>query len=142
MMKERIHNLLPISLFAVLLLGFTTSPLNMFNVVVNQTEVVLTWSINDLSEVDKFEIHRKWMNGRFELIEGSVTNIDNNIRRNPPAQFEFKDTQLYKNNSADNVEYVLHIHMTNGSKFEAHRNIQYTTSTVRRTWGSIKSMFQ
>lgn len=114
----------------------------MFNVVVHQTEVVLTWSINDLSEVDKFEVHRKWLNGRFELIENSVIQIDPAIRRNPPAQFEFKDSQLYKNNSADNVEYVLHIHMTNGTKFEAHRHVQYTTSTVRRTWGSIKSMFQ
>jgi hypothetical protein len=127
---------------AILLMGFASSPLNTFSVVVNQSEVVLTWNVNDLSGIEKFEVHRKWRSNSFERIPDADVVVDETLRQNPPSQFEFVDNSLYKTANIEDVEYVLRIRMTNGQSFETHRNVQFTTSAVRRTWGSIKSMFQ
>jgi hypothetical protein len=141
-MKGRTLQYLLPALLAVVLMGFASSPLNTFSVVVNQSEVVLTWNVNDLSGIEKFEVHRKWRNNSFERIADADVVVDETLRQNPPAQFEFIDNSLYKTANIEDVEYVLRIRMTNGQSFETHRNVQFTTSAVRRTWGSIKSMFQ
>jgi len=130
-----------------LLMGFTNSPLSKFNVVVNNADVVLTWSADDLTSVDKFEVYRKWEHNRsgkneFEKLEDSEIQLTRAIRTNPPPYFEYIDNQLFKAETGTDVEYVLYIYMTDGSRHEEHRHVQYTTSAVRRTWGSIKSMFQ
>jgi hypothetical protein len=141
-MKLKIIRFIFPVLLAALLMGFASSPLNTFSVVVNQSEVVLTWNVNDLSGIEKFEVHRKWRSNSFERIPDADVVVDETLRQNPPAQFEFVDNSLYKTANIEDVEYVLRIRMTNGQNFETHRNVQFTTSAVRRTWGSIKSMFQ
>lgn len=130
-----------------LLVGFTGSPLSTFSVTVNNAEVVLNWNVNDLSNVHKFEVYRKWEHNRsgkneFVKLDDSEVIITSAVRRNPPPYFEYIDNQLFKGENGTDVEYVLYIYMTDGTRHESHRHIQYTTSAVRRTWGSIKSMFQ
>ncbi|MCC5927415.1 MAG: hypothetical protein JJU41_12730 [Bacteroidetes bacterium] len=138
-----------IGLIAILLvlMGFSASPLSTFSVMVNNAEVILNWNVNDLSQVQKFEVYRKWEHNRsgkneFVKLDDSELTITAAIRRNPPPYFEYIDNQLFKGENGNDVEYVLYIYMTDGTRYEAHRHVQYTTSAVRRTWGSIKSMFQ
>jgi len=131
----------------LVLMGFSPSPLSTFSVVVSNADVVLNWNVNDLSHVHKFEVYRKWEHNRsgkneFVKLDDSEVEITSAMRRNPPPYFEYTDTQLFKGENGSDVEYVLYIYMTDGTRHEVHRHVQYTTSAVRRTWGSIKSMFQ
>lgn len=139
--------LIGIFVIILVLMGFSTSPINTFSIVVNNAEVVLNWSVIDLSQVHKFEVYRKWEHNRsgkndFVKLDDSEIIVNAAMRRNPPPYFEYIDNQLFKGENGNDVEYVLYIYMTDGTRHEIHRHIQYTTSAVRRTWGSIKSMFQ
>lgn len=139
--------LIGVFVIILVLMGFSTSPINTFSIVVNNAEVVLNWSVSDLSQVHKFEVYRKWEHNRsgkndFVKLDDSEIIVNAAMRRNPPPYFEYIDNQLFKGENGNDVEYVLYIYMTDGTRHEIHRHIQYTTSAVRRTWGSIKSMFQ
>jgi hypothetical protein len=57
--------------------------------------------------------------------------------------YTYTDRNVYKNNTtSEPVIYGLYLNKSGSSKFIAQVDVNYTTTTVRRTWGSIKAMFQ
>jgi hypothetical protein len=57
-------------------------------------------------------------------------------------EYDFVDTQVFKS-SSDKLDYRLDAVYANGVR-EAVRteSVNYTSTAVRRTWGSLKAMFQ
>ena len=56
--------------------------------------------------------------------------------------YRFQDDQLYKS-LQDQVDYRLYAIYLNGDRVRlAEEKVNYTATAIRRTWGSIKAMFQ
>lgn len=148
-MKER-FTYLPILLVSMFLLSATTSlQLTHFSVKpnpLNESEVIVEWSVNNLSDVTRFELHRKIPSraNRYERLFDADITVTADMRSNPPSSFQFTDNTLYKSSTvADEAFYILRVVRQNGQILESpEERVQYTTSATRRTWGSIKSMFQ
>lgn len=57
-------------------------------------------------------------------------------------EYQFNDDQVYKA-ASEQVDYRLEAVFTNGLRQQvAERKVNYTPTAIRRTWGSIKAMFQ
>lgn len=147
-MKERQKLTLLLLAPVIFLMAMTSVQLTHFSVLPNpsnEAEVNLEWSVDDLSKVSKFEIYRKIPsrgNNYDPIYELTVTS---NIRQNPPSRFNHRDNTLYKAATvADEAYYILRVIDMRGTTIyeSSEERVQYTTSATRRTWGSIKSMFQ
>ncbi len=147
-MKERYLVLLLFLMPALFWMGFRSVTLTGFSASVsefNNSEIVVKWSVNTLDDVRSFQVYRRMHNSNdFIRISEADRDIAMSERENPPAEFEFIDRNVYKQNTSDDlVYYRLRIIQRNGSHIDSQPvHVQYTTSAVRRTWGSIKSMFQ
>lgn len=144
-MKERFFKTAAILSLIVVLSAFRSGPVQQFDAVLDheRSVVVLSWSVSSLDQVSYFWVERKLSSQLgFHRMEDSVIRITQNIRNSPPDVFTFTDNTLYKSNLTEDVQYRLVVMMTNNEVHEMDRTIQFTTSAVRRTWGSIKSMFQ
>ncbi len=65
--------------------------------------------------------------------------------RNGPngVEFRFEDRSVYKQDETRAVYYRLVVIQSNGStEIRGPVTVNYTSTAIRRTWGSIKSMFQ
>lgn len=147
-MKERQKHTLLLFATAIFMMAATSLQLTHFSVLpnpANETEVNLEWSVDDLSNVSKFEIYRL-IPSRDRGYEPIYTlAITSNIRQNPPSRFNHRDNTLYKAATvADEAYYILRVIDMRGTTIyeSSEERVQYTTSATRRTWGSIKSMFQ
>ena len=85
---------------------------------------------------------------QFELMRRSPNSNDQFVRvHTAPAhgigqEYDFVDTQVFKSGS-DKLDYRLDAVYGNGVR-EAVRteSVNYTSTAVRKTWGSLKAMFQ
>ena len=59
----------------------------------------------------------------------------------PGKPYRYRDTEVYKN-AADMIDYRLDLVFSDGSRQQKFEQVEYTSTAVRRTWGSIKAMFQ
>jgi hypothetical protein len=147
-MKERQKLILLLLVPAIFFMAMTSLQLTHFSVLpnpANEAEVNLEWSVDDLSKVSKFEIYRKIPSrgNNYEPIYELV--VTSSIRQNPPSRFTHRDNTLYKATTvADEAYYILRVIDMRGTRIyeSSEERVQYTTSATRRTWGSIKSMFQ
>ncbi|NCP84906.1 MAG: hypothetical protein GW823_08425 [Bacteroidetes bacterium] len=136
--------------FLLLLMGFITIVatdvvLVRFNATVQSTgpsEIQLNWVVSQEKDVDFYSVRRKMSHqtdfqelADIQLNEG-VDNLDGRI-------YQYTDKNVFKTTStAEPVIYALYAIEGGSSKFVAQVDVNYTTTTVRRTWGSIKAMFQ
>lgn len=145
-MKAQFRFLTILFVTGLLVTGARTASLNYFAVQLNpanSNEAVLTWKVNNLEEVRRFEVHRKMGNQPYQQLRDATMDITELILRNPTQEFLYNDRNLFKSSeNVEDVEYILRIVQHNGINMDHQRSIQYTTSAARRTWGSIKSMFQ
>ncbi len=134
----------------LLLLGFITIAatdvvLVRFNATVQSSgtsEIQLNWVVSQENDVDFYSVRRKMSHqtdfqelADIQLNEG-VDNLDGRI-------YQYTDKNVFKTTStAEPVIYALYAIEGGSSKFVAQVDVNYTTTTVRRTWGSIKAMFQ
>ena len=96
---------------------------------------MLTWQAEVEEDVRVYEIERKTAYSNFTTIASVPPH---GIRK----QYQHLDDQVYKSNS-EQLSYRLHVVYTNGLREQlADRQINYSPTAVRRTWGSIKAMFQ
>ncbi|MDX1546474.1 MAG: hypothetical protein R3247_05780, partial [Rhodothermales bacterium] len=57
-------------------------------------------------------------------------------------EYRFVDDQVYKS-AAEELDYRLDAVFSNGLRQQvASKKLNYTPTAIRRTWGSIKAMFQ
>lgn len=111
--------------------------LSFFKVDRENNDMVVTWEATAESGVERYELQRKtrYTNNQFVV----VTEVNPHGTR---KTYRLTDDQVYKV-SSEQVDYRLEVVYTNGVREElAMQSINYTPTSVRRTWGSIKAMFQ
>lgn len=97
----------------------------------------ISWTTELEEEVRQFEIMRRTPNSNDQFVKVYTA----------PAQgtgqgYAFLDTQVFKSGS-DKVDYQLEAVYANGVREVVRaESMNYTSTAVRRTWGSLKAMFQ
>ncbi|HAC16678.1 MAG TPA: hypothetical protein DCE78_12160 [Bacteroidetes bacterium] len=105
----------------------------------NLNEIVAKWNVSSLDGIKEFELERKMNSSSWVLIH----KVTENIIASGKKEYEFIDNDVYKNGETQAVaEYRLRVRHSDNTTAEFTSQVSYSTSAVRRTWGSIKSMFQ
>ena len=110
--------------------------LSMFVVDSENSDLLVKWQANVEEDVAHYLIKR-------------LTRLDNDFVEieKMPAQgvnklYVYRDDKIYKT-AAETVEYALFAVDPDGGELSlGTRQTAYTPTAVRRTWGSIKAMFQ
>ncbi|MEM1128162.1 MAG: hypothetical protein AAGI71_16060 [Bacteroidota bacterium] len=134
-------------LVGALLLGCLTlaaasqaARLTYFRVEKEQNDLVITWQAADEANVQGYVLERRspFTNGTFKKIDTSF--LPHGIGK----PYRYRDDEVYKA-SSDEVEYRLYalsVSPAGERTLLAQQKVNYTATTIRRTWGSIKAMFQ
>ncbi len=111
----------------------------------NRTSIRLSWEVTADQDVDSYIILRQSADQTTrKQIHEAETRPGSEARK----KYTFDDNTLYKSGSdnGQQVTYFLQIKMKGSGQIIEPTNNQakltYTSTTVRRTWGSIKAMFQ
>ncbi len=105
--------------------------------------IIVVWDIENLDLVTDYSLERS-VNGN----SSGFQNLNKSNCNQTGNQFRCVDRDLYKGSTdqtaaTERVSYRLQVTHPDGTLhlyFTAEES--YTTNAVRRTWGSIKSMFQ
>ncbi len=135
-----------LALSALTALGFQSALVSSFRAELNpanKSEVSVVWTVSQADQVVGFRIARSLRNDQsysdvhaIQVNPGDITGSG--------REFQFIDRSVFKPGVAsDAVFYKLLIVYRNGSVEEKGPvTVNYTSTAIRRTWGSIKSMFQ
>ncbi|MDE2731308.1 MAG: hypothetical protein OXM02_09525 [Bacteroidota bacterium] len=98
--------------------------------------MILSWETEVEADVRQFELFRKTSQGsEFHLI---ATQTPRGIGQ----VYRYRDSQMYRS-PASMVDYRLEVVFTSGVRQQlGERKVNYTSTAARRSWGSIKAMFQ
>lgn len=100
-------------------------------------DIVLRWEAEVEVDVDLYVVQRSTSASR-----GLFVDVRKISAQGAGRPYEFHDDQLYKDNS-EMVSYRIVAVFKDGASYVfADKSIDYTSTAVRRTWGSIKAMFQ
>lgn len=128
--------------FLVLLLtgaGFMAGQvrLSTFEIQEEGNDFRVSWTTEIEDEVRQFELMRKSPNSNDLFVRVHTAPAHGTGRA-----YGFLDSQVFKSGS-DKLDYRLEAVYFNGVR-EAVRteSVNYTSTAVRRTWGSLKAMFQ
>lgn len=96
----------------------------------------LAWKADMENDVRVYELYRK------TSYTGTFVKVHEILGHGVGKEYKYLDTQVYKSTSEE-VDYRLDVVYTNGLRQQlAEKRLNYTPTAVRRTWGSIKAMFQ
>lgn len=111
--------------------------LEYFQVVPEGRDFVIKWQMETEDEVRGYELTRRtpYSNQQFVKVqELSAHGIG--------IPYQFRDDQVYKS-ASDQLDYRLEVVYENGLReVVLTQSVNYTSTAIRRTWGSIKAMFQ
>ncbi len=107
----------------------------------NKNEIKLTWVSQEESNLQQYEIRRKMLRDSEPM---TIATVEPKPPSATPNSYEYLDRNVFRNNdTSEPVAYELHALFTNGDRVNlGHAEVNYTSTAVRRTWGSIKAMFQ
>lgn len=131
---------------AIVTLGFQSAVLTSFRAELNPanaSEIKLSWTVSQADNVSGFRIQRSLRNEQsYDVIH--AIQVHSGDVPSTGRDYQFIDRSVFKpGDSGDAVFYKLFIDYRNGSVEEKGPvSINYTSTAIRRTWGSIKSMFQ
>jgi len=102
-----------------------------------ESYIVLRWYTLDETGVDKFQVLRR------EATHGDFTVVGEVARKGSNSTYEYIDRSVFKSNGRV-FQYVVRVIGSGGVISEERQtSVLYgLSSTARRTWGSIKSMFR
>ena len=88
------------------------------------------------ADVRNYELFRKTSYAaEFVLVESRQAHGAN-------QEYVVRDDDVYKN-AMDQIDYRLEVVFSNGLRQRlAEKKVNYTPTAIRRSWGSIKAMFQ
>ena len=110
--------------------------LRYFNVEADGSVLVLTWETELEQGVRSFELFRKSGQSVDYTLVGSLA------AHGVSVPYTIRDTQIYKAPAAL-LDYKLEAVLESGLRMQlAERKVNYTSTALRRSWGSIKAMFQ
>lgn len=143
----RIFFILLLSVTTLAMAAYTGFKLESFSAEIpadNRTAIRLTWEVTADQDVASYILLRQSADqtNRKQVHEAEV-KPGTEARK----KYTFDDNTLYKSGSDNGtqVTYFIQVKMKNGRIEEPMNNqakLTYTSTTVRRTWGSIKAMFQ
>lgn len=98
--------------------------------------MILSWETEVEEDVRQYELFRKTSQGtEFRLI---ATQTPHGIGQ----VYRYRDSQMYRS-PASLVDYRLEVVFNSGLRQQlGERKVNYTSTAARRSWGSIKAMFQ
>jgi uncharacterized protein YbaA (DUF1428 family) len=105
----------------------------------SQNTIVLTWVVENEMNVKHYLIKRKM------LADNDFTSIHTETARAQDSQtYSWRDTGVFKATSGgEPVAYELYaVYTDNSEQFIDQASVNFTSTAIRRTWGSIKAMFQ
>jgi hypothetical protein len=111
----------------------------------NRSTVRLKWVVSSDQEVASYIL---WRQTSDQTTRNQIQEIEVRPGAEPRKTYSFDDNTLYKMNSgaSQQVTYFIQVKMKgSGQIIEPLNNqtkLSYTSTTARRTWGSIKAMFQ
>lgn len=131
---------LPLYILLLPLLGFMALGVSLMRFEARQAdqEVTVTWQVADDAPVKEYILERK---ARYDAGFREVKRIQPDGTR----YYQFRDVDLYKDRavSSEQVQYRLRIQEKDGGLTTSSvLNVNYFPTAIRRTWGSIKAMFQ
>ena len=87
--------------------------------------------------VARYDLQRRSRFSNDQFVD--VTSI---VSHGTGKSYRFIDDQVYKS-ASEQVDYRLEVVYDNGVREQLGiRSVNYTPTAIRRTWGSIKAMFQ
>ena len=110
--------------------------LDSYDYSIENNQPVVRWVALEETQLQRYELHRKTqLDDRFEKIAEVAP-------QGPGNPYRYRDDGLYKL-AGETVEYELFSVSSSGVQ-TSHGilTVNYTPTAVRRTWGSIKAMFQ
>lgn len=121
----------------LLLVGASGVQLAYFRVEKEEAAFVLRWQAESEQGVRQYELYRKT-----PLSDDRFVKIHTVSPRGAGVPYEFRDTQVFKD-ASETVTYSLEVVLTGGERQSFDKvSAEYTSTALRRTWGSIKAMFQ
>jgi hypothetical protein len=111
--------------------------LSFFEVSPEGRDFSLGWQMDVEDGVREYELLR-----RTPYTNDAFVQVQTFRPQGPGRLYSFRDDQVYKA-AADQLDYRLEVVYENGLReVVVTKSLNYTTTAVRRTWGSIKAMFQ
>lgn len=105
-------------------------------------EIQLTWLVSQEVNVEYYVLKRK-MSHQSDFQEIATISLSKGRDELEGRLYSFIDKNVFKNtSSAEPVIYALYCKIGGNQRYIAQVDVNYSTTTVRRTWGSIKAMFQ
>lgn len=117
--------------------GQGTVRMSFFKVEEQAGDLVISWQTEEELDVREYELQRmtRFTNNQFVKVESISPH-------GPNKAYLFRDEQIFKS-SSEQVDYRLEVVYTDGVRQQlAREQVNYTSTAIRRTWGSIKAMFQ
>ena len=111
--------------------------LSAFDIRAEGNDFRISWTTELEEEVRQFELMRRTPNSNDQFVR-----VFSAPAQGPGLAYGFLDSQVFKSGS-DKLDYQLEAVYGNGVR-EVIRteSMNYTSTAVRRTWGSLKAMFQ
>ncbi len=123
---------------AAVMLGEDEVRLKYFRVDEQGSEFLLTWETDVEQELRAFEVQRKtaFSGGQFVVVKEYEPH-------GTARQYLFTDDQVFKSaDTQDIVDYrLVAVYQSGAREILASKSVNYTSTALRRTWGSIKAMF-
>lgn len=133
---RRLAPILTVLLLCAASMGYGVK-LQFFEVTAEGRDFAIKWQMEQEQEVREYELSRKtpYTNEQFVKVQAFQAH-------GTGIPYEFRDDQVYKS-AAEQLDYRLEVIYENGLReVIITKSMNYTSTAVRRTWGSIKAMFQ
>lgn len=129
-----------IFLFSLAVAGnvWAQSPaLSRFEARAQGSDIDVFWESANESNLKEYVLERKT---RFDVDYKPVRTFS---PHGPNRLYQFRDSNVYKDSSSEQVRYRLRMIREDGSfELASSISVNYFPTAIRRTWGSIKAMFQ
>lgn len=115
-----------------------TVQLNFFKVEKQENNLIISWETLQEESVREYTLYRRtsYTNNQFVAIQKVFT------AHGTGKLYRYVDDQVYKS-ALDKVDYQIEVVYANGLRqVLSTQSINYTSTALRRTWGSLKAMFQ
>ncbi|MCZ6704836.1 MAG: hypothetical protein O6942_02955 [Bacteroidetes bacterium] len=111
--------------------------LNFFNIQTEGRDFIVTWNVDVEEDVHEYELLRKTTTSNDQFVKVFTARPHGTGK-----DYSFRDSQVYKSGS-EQLDYRLDAVYSSGLReIITTKSINYTSTAVRRTWGSLKALFQ
>jgi hypothetical protein len=107
----------------------------------SKNEIHLRWVVQESSQTMHYTLKRKMVRDIDFVL---VNTIQATASGSAPREYTYIDRNVFRNNSnSEPVLYELYVSYSDGSTdLLGQTEVNYSSTAIRRTWGSIKAMFQ